>query len=135
MDKSLGEFDVDKIDNSNIDISFLGKCGLHLNNTGSGKLALNFIKFLKDLSNADFASKSLSMVHKTLSTLVWRSHGSPFSNFLKKSLQQPWFKFFTSHFFQHIFDSISGTHSTQQRVTDCIFLSCHVHFSEWICPL
>ena len=39
-------------------------------NVDSGKLALNFIKFLKAFCNADFARKSLGMVHKTLSTLV-----------------------------------------------------------------
>ena len=70
LNKLLAEFDVDKIDNSNIDVSCLGKRGLHLNSIGTGKLALNFIKFLKAFCNADFARKSLGMVHKTLSTLV-----------------------------------------------------------------
>ena len=41
-----------------------------MNSIGTGKLALNFMKFLKAFCNADFAKKSLSMVHKTLSTLV-----------------------------------------------------------------
>ena len=45
LNKLLAEFDVDKIDSSNIDVSCLGKRGLHLNNMGTGKLALNFIKF------------------------------------------------------------------------------------------
>ena len=70
LNKLLAEFDVDKIDSSNIDVSCLGKRGLHLNNMGTGKLALNFIKFLKAFCNAYFARKSLSIVHKTLSTLV-----------------------------------------------------------------
>ena len=70
LNKLLLEFGFDKIDNSNIDVSCLGKRGLHLSNTGAGKLALNFIKFFKAYCNADFARKSLSMVHKTLSTLV-----------------------------------------------------------------
>ena len=70
LNKLLAELDVDKIDNSNIDVSCLGKRGLHLNSIGTGKLALNFIKFLKAFCNADFARKSLGMVHKTLSTLV-----------------------------------------------------------------
>ena len=70
LNKLLAELDVDKIDNSNIDVSCLGKSGLHLNSIGTGKLALNFIKFLKAFCNADFARKSLSMVHKTPSTLI-----------------------------------------------------------------
>ena len=62
MNKLLAEFDVDKIDNSSIDVSCLGKRELHLNNIGTGKLALNFIKFFKAFCNADFAWKSLSMI-------------------------------------------------------------------------
>ena len=67
LNKLLAELDVDKIDNSNIDVSCLGKRGHHLNSIGTGKLAL---KFIKAFCNADFARKSLGMVHKTLSTLV-----------------------------------------------------------------
>ena len=70
LKKLLADFDVDKLDNSNIDVSCFGKRGLHLNNMGIGKLALNFIKCLKAFCDTDFARKSLSMVHKTLSTLV-----------------------------------------------------------------
>ena len=44
LNKLLAEFDVDKIDNSNIDVSCLEKRILHLNNMGTGKLALNFIR-------------------------------------------------------------------------------------------
>ena len=69
LNKLLAELDVDKIFNSNIDTSRLGKLGLYLNSIGTGKLALNLIKFLKAFCNADFARKSLSMVHKTPSTL------------------------------------------------------------------
>ena len=47
LNKLLAELDVDKIDKSNIDVSCLGKHGLHLNSIGTGKLALNFIKFLR----------------------------------------------------------------------------------------
>ena len=69
---------------------------------GTGKLALNFIKVLKAFCNVDFARKSLSMVPKTLSNLVSRSHGSPLSIPLKeKSLQRN-----------------SGIHSTQQRLRE-----------------
>ena len=70
LNKLLAESDFDKIGNSNVDVSCLGKRGLHLNNMGTGKLALDFIKFLKAFSSADFATKSFCMVHKTLSTLV-----------------------------------------------------------------
>ena len=43
LNKLVAEFDVDKIDNSKIDdVSCLGKHGLHLNDTGTGKPALNF---------------------------------------------------------------------------------------------
>ena len=45
MNKLLAELYVDKIDNNNFDVSCVGKRGLHLNNMGTGKLALNFIKF------------------------------------------------------------------------------------------
>lgn len=57
MNKLLAEFDVDKIDNSNIDVSRFGKRGFHLNDTGTSKLALNFIKILKAPCNADSARK------------------------------------------------------------------------------
>ena len=70
LNKLLAELDADKIDDINIDVSCLEKSGLHLKSIGTGKLALNFIKFLKAFCSADFAKKSLSMVHKTLSTLV-----------------------------------------------------------------
>ena len=42
----------------------------NVNNTGTSTLAFNFIQFLKAFCNVDFARKSLSMVHKTFSTLV-----------------------------------------------------------------
>ena len=107
----------------------ISKCRLYLNSIGTGKLALNFIKFLKAFCNADFARKSLGMVHKTLSTLVWRSHGSPLSIPLKENLQQPKSCFketntrirkfkSTSRFFRHDFDINSGIDSTQQRVKE-----------------
>ena len=43
LNKSLAEFVVDEIDNNNIEVSCLGKRGLHLNNTRTSKIALNFI--------------------------------------------------------------------------------------------
>ena len=45
----LKELDIDYIDNGNINETHLGKKGLHLNSYGIGKLALNFIKYMKDL--------------------------------------------------------------------------------------
>ena len=61
LNKFVAEFHLDKTDNSNIDdASCLGKRGLQLNNTGTGKLALNLIKVLKAFCNIDFARKSLS---------------------------------------------------------------------------
>ena len=45
LNKLLAEFVVDKIDNSNIDVSCPGKYGLYLHNTGTGKLALIRNKF------------------------------------------------------------------------------------------
>ena len=56
LNKLLAEFDVDKIDNSNIDdVSCLGKRGFgkQLNITGTIKPALNFIKFLKAFCSAE----------------------------------------------------------------------------------
>ena len=66
MNKLLVECDVVKIDNINIVVSRLGKCGIRLNNTETGVLALNLFKVF---CNADVASKSLSIVRKTLNTL------------------------------------------------------------------
>ena len=45
LNKLLAEFVVDKIDNSNIDVSCPGKHGLYLHKTGTGKLALIRNKF------------------------------------------------------------------------------------------
>ena len=87
LNKLLVEFDVDEIHNSNIDVSCLRKRGHHLDNMGTGQLALNYIKFLKAFCNAHLARKSLSMVHKTLSTLACRSYDSLLSILLKENLQ------------------------------------------------
>ena len=37
------------VDNSNINVTGLNRGGLHLNKTGTGKLAVNFIKKIKSL--------------------------------------------------------------------------------------
>ena len=84
FNKLLAEFDVnDRI----VEISCLGKCGIHLNNTRRGRLTLIFMNFLRAFYKACFARKSLSIVHKTLSSLVWRSNGSSLSIPLKENLQ------------------------------------------------
>ena len=66
LNKLLAEFDVDKIDNSNIDdASYLGKRGFgkQLNFTGTIKPALNFIKFLKAFCNAEnYVSQTLGIL-------------------------------------------------------------------------
>ena len=114
MNKLIAKLDFDKTDNNNINVSCLGKRRFHLNNTGIGKITLNFIKFLKAFCKIDFARKPFSMAQKTLSALVWTSHGSPLSIPSKESLQQkkPGFKEknttickfkSTSRFFQHDF--------------------------------
>ena len=45
----LSESSLDIIVNSNIGHSFLGMLGLHLNERGAGKLALNFVKRIRSL--------------------------------------------------------------------------------------
>ena len=50
LNNHLGELDIDIIDNSNIDKICLTRQGLHLNDKGSGKLALNFIKKVNALN-------------------------------------------------------------------------------------
>ena len=43
MNEQLSALKLDIADNSNIDITGLNHGGLHLNKTGTGKLAVNFI--------------------------------------------------------------------------------------------
>ena len=45
----LKHLDIDIINNDNINASFVGRAGLHLNMRGAGKLASNFIKAMKCL--------------------------------------------------------------------------------------
>ena len=46
----LSTLDIDKVVNSNIEKSNLGSKGLHLNNYGTKKLALNFIKTIRKMA-------------------------------------------------------------------------------------
>ena len=47
MNKHLSVLKLDIVDNSNINVTGLNRGGLHLNKTGTGKLAVNFIKKIK----------------------------------------------------------------------------------------
>ena len=66
--KRLSEFSLDIIDNSNIGHSFLGMHGLHLNEHGVGKLALNFVKRIRSLLNSGPAKQKLKEVHSKISS-------------------------------------------------------------------
>ena len=49
----LDALNIDVVDNRNIGGNCLTKNEIHLNSTGNGKLAINFIKKMKNLSNID----------------------------------------------------------------------------------
>ena len=51
------------MDNNNIGHSFLGMHGLHLNEHGVGKLALDFIKRIRSIVNSGSAKQKLKEVH------------------------------------------------------------------------
>ena len=53
MNKHLHALKLDMVDNSNINVTGLNGGGLHLNKTGTGKLAVNFIKKIKALKGND----------------------------------------------------------------------------------
>ena len=46
----LDALNTDVVDNRNVDGNYLSNSGLHLNSTGYGKLAINFIKRMRNLS-------------------------------------------------------------------------------------
>ena len=46
----LDDLNIDVVDNRNIDGNCLNNSGLHINSTGYGKLAINVIKKMKNLS-------------------------------------------------------------------------------------
>ena len=64
----LSESSLDIIDNSNIGHSFLGMHGLHLNEHGVGKLALNFVKGIRSILNSGSAKQKLNEVHSKISS-------------------------------------------------------------------
>ena len=47
VNEHLSALQLDIVDNANINITSLNRGGLHLNKTGTGKLAVNFIKKIK----------------------------------------------------------------------------------------
>ena len=46
----LDALNTDVVDNRNVGGNYLSNSGLHLNSTGYGKLAINFIKRMRNLS-------------------------------------------------------------------------------------
>ena len=68
LNSLLSESSLDIIDNSNIGHSFLGMHGLHLNEHGVGKLALNFVKRIRSILNSESAKQKLNDVHSKISS-------------------------------------------------------------------
>ena len=58
----------DIIDNNNIGHSVLGMHGLHLNEHGAGKLALNFVERIRSILNSGSAKQKLKEVHPKISS-------------------------------------------------------------------
>ena len=58
LNSLLSESSLNIIDNSNIGHSSLGMHGLHLNEHGVGKLALNFVKRIRSILNSGSANKT-----------------------------------------------------------------------------
>ena len=79
LNSLLLESSLDIIDNSNIGHSFLGMHGLHLNEHGVGKLALNFVKRIRSILNSGSAKQKLKEVHSKISSF-WRSSDNPRSD-------------------------------------------------------
>ena len=73
MNEHLSALQLDIVDNSNINVTGLNRGGLHLNKTGMGKLAVNFIKKIKGFkrqwqvagssSNRNFNFCPYSIIH------------------------------------------------------------------------
>ena len=68
LNSLLSESSLDIIDNSNIGHSFLGMHGLHLNEHGVGKLALNFVKRIRSIRNSGSLKQKLEKVHSKISS-------------------------------------------------------------------
>ena len=63
MERLLSLLRVDIIHNNNIEHSFIGMHGLHLNEHGVGKLALNFVNRKRSILNSLSAKQKLKKVH------------------------------------------------------------------------
>ena len=68
LNNLLPESSLDITDNSNIGHCFLGMYGLHLNEHGVGKLALNFVKQTRSILNSGSAKQKLNEVHWKISS-------------------------------------------------------------------
>ena len=68
LNSLLSESSLDIIDNSNVGHSSLGIHGLHLNEHGAGKLALNFVKRIRPILNSGSAKQKLKEVHSRISS-------------------------------------------------------------------
>ena len=68
LNRLLSESSLDIIDNSNTGHSFLGMHGLHLNEHGVCKLALNFVKRIRSIRNSGSAKQKLKEVHSKISS-------------------------------------------------------------------
>ena len=63
LNSLLSESSLDIIDNSNIGHTFLGMHGLHLNEHGASKVALNFVLRIRSILNSGSAKKKIKEVH------------------------------------------------------------------------
>ena len=68
LNSLLSESSLDINDNSIIGHSFLGMHKLHLNENGVDKLALDFVKRIRFLSNSGSAKQKLKGVHSKISS-------------------------------------------------------------------
>ena len=67
LNSLLSESSLDIIDNSNIGHSFLGMHGLHLNEHGVRKLALNFVDRIRSIFISGSAKQKVKEVHSKIS--------------------------------------------------------------------
>ena len=68
LNSLLSESSLGIIDNSNIRHSFHGMHGLHLNEHGVGKLALNFVERIRSILNSGSAKQKLKEVQSKISS-------------------------------------------------------------------
>ena len=68
LNRLLSKSSLDIIDHNNIGHSFLIMHGLHLNEHGVDKLALNFVKRISSVCNSGSAKQKLKEVHSKISS-------------------------------------------------------------------